>query len=346
MTSFSVILPTRNRPHLFAVALRSVLEQTRAPEEIIVVDDGSSDESILQYDELLRPLDWRLRRIALRRTPRGHGPSHARNAGAAGATGEYLCFLDDDDFWTDPHYLERVARTIAEADGRVDLHLSDQAAYSFGERRAGPVWIEDLGPRLLGQGRRCHPAGSFTVSVDDLVKAHGFCHLNTLVIRRRLFDEIGGMDERLSYEEDRDFYLRAIDAAREIRYAPITMSHHNVPDARQATSASVSINTLEQCRIRLFLLEKALHSAKHKAIRDYALSNRSYTIKKMAEFMERNKNYAYAFYYARIGLAARPSLKWVGYTAYLMLRSYLSRWRWMGILPASALPMTPGDVID
>ena len=98
---FSVIIPTRNRSALFAVALHSVLEQRFRNFEVIVVNDGSSVEHEPRYRELVEAGMGVVRLLTLVRTERGHGQSYGLNYGAAQARADYLCFLDDDDQWTD-----------------------------------------------------------------------------------------------------------------------------------------------------------------------------------------------------------------------------------------------------
>lgn len=90
MVTFSVVIPTRDRPNLVRTALRSVLEQTLDDFEVIIVDDGS-------VEPLEAPTEPGVRLI---RSVTSLGPAGARNLGAGLANGEVLAFLDDDDTWT------------------------------------------------------------------------------------------------------------------------------------------------------------------------------------------------------------------------------------------------------
>lgn len=109
---FSVIIPTRNRPTLLKRALNSVRSQRNADFELIVVDDGTATG----FDASMRLSELELKGVGrflhLRPRQRGHGPSHALNVGAAAACGRFLCFLDDDDEWTDVEHLERAAAVV------------------------------------------------------------------------------------------------------------------------------------------------------------------------------------------------------------------------------------------
>lgn len=100
---FSVIIPLYNKEPYVGKALQSVLDQSFIDYELIVVDDGSTDESARVAGEVLSKaaVDCQLIR------QENAGVSTARNNGAARSKGEYLCFLDADDWW-DPSFLERM----------------------------------------------------------------------------------------------------------------------------------------------------------------------------------------------------------------------------------------------
>ncbi len=83
----SVVLPHYNRSHLLALSLRALAEQTYSPIEVIVVDDGSTDDSIQVAHAM---------GATVVRTPTNSGPPAARNLGAEHAKGEYLIFVDSD----------------------------------------------------------------------------------------------------------------------------------------------------------------------------------------------------------------------------------------------------------
>src|SRR5947209_16102964 len=117
---FSVIVPTHNRRELLEVALDSVCRQTFTDYEVIVVDDGSTDATA----EWLKTDGRKLR--VLRQDRRG--PSAARNAGAAEAAGEYIAFLDSDDFWF-PWILENYAAALRKH-GRTALLCANRLEFA------------------------------------------------------------------------------------------------------------------------------------------------------------------------------------------------------------------------
>ncbi|MGH3002223.1 MAG: glycosyltransferase family 2 protein [Gaiellaceae bacterium] len=180
----SVVIPTRDRWRLLSShALPSALGQQAVDVEVVVVDDGSSDETPLRLAELD---DERLR--VVRNEPSRRLPG-ARNAGIAAARGEWLAFLDDDDLWS-PHKL-RTQVDCAEAAG-ADWVYADTVAV---DERLRVLEADDFPdpadlPRLLLTGNHVPGGGSGVVARADLVR------------------RLGGFDEELFFFEDWDLWLR------------------------------------------------------------------------------------------------------------------------------------------
>lgn len=125
----SVVIPTYNRARLLGEALDSVLAQTRTPDEIIVVDDGSSDSTL---DTLSRHRG----RVVVLVQPH-LGPSTARNAALRIATGQWIAFLDSDDIWR-PTKLERQLELVATHPDYVCVHTNYFAFGTEGEQAMVP----------------------------------------------------------------------------------------------------------------------------------------------------------------------------------------------------------------
>jgi glycosyltransferase involved in cell wall biosynthesis len=109
MSRVSVVVPTRNRRALLAVALRGILGQRDVELEVIVVDEASTDDT----PQMLARLDDPRLRVVRHQAP--HGVSAARNRGTAEARGEWVAFTDDDDLWA-PDKLARQVRAALAAD--------------------------------------------------------------------------------------------------------------------------------------------------------------------------------------------------------------------------------------
>jgi glycosyltransferase involved in cell wall biosynthesis len=318
---FSVIIPTRDRSSSFAVALQSVLDQRFGNFEVIVVSDGSSEQHERRYRELLATSSSNVRIFTLARTENGHGPSLARNHGAAVARGSYLGFLDDDDQWTDPEHLGRVARVIAASAEPIDLVLANQQAFRDGAPVAGVTWIEDLHRRLQSAP---DSAGAYTVTAAQLAGCPAHCHLNTTIISRSFFHDSGGLDEGLRYEEDRDFYLRAIDRARLIKYLPDIVSRHNIPDPVAKSSLSTAESELAKRLYQLRVFDKALLFSTRPELRHHAMRQRSYVLKHIATGAAAIGRYDCAAYYARQALMAGFTFGWLATTALFELRRLIA----------------------
>jgi glycosyltransferase involved in cell wall biosynthesis len=325
MPNFSVILATRDRPALFAEALHSVLAQADADFEVVVVNDGSAPAHRAAYEATLAAaaaaLPGRVQAHWLVHRPRGHGQSYALNYGVAQASGDYVCFLDDDDSWTDPGHLARAARAIGAG---ADLYMANQAAFRGTVQEAGPVWIEGLAPLLAARGLAPAADGSFEVGVEALMALTGFCHLNALTVRRAFYEEIGGMDEGVRWECDRDLFLRLIDRAQRMLHHPAVVARHNIPDPAKGASMTTSLAAYDRWLFQLRVLDKASLFARHGLIRAHARQHKAYALKRIAEALRAQGDWVAAANYARQALGAGPTLKWAAFTAYCTARALLA----------------------
>lgn len=319
---FSVIITTRNRATQFAIALQSVLRQDIVDQcEVIVVIDGSDDRNMREYETIrLKHLD-QVKFITLEHTPKGHGQSYAINIGASHATKSYLAFLDDDDEWILDTYLSTM-RYIIETHCEVDLIYSNQTAYQRGVATDYQGWLADL-PTHINPNKRPDETGCFDISVAELMSCRDFCHLNTTVIRRLLFETIEGLDETIRYECDRDFFFRSIDRAAMIKYIPIATSKHNVPDKTKRDNMSTSIGNIEKYLYRLKVLNKALLFSRHDEIVKLSKKHLGYTIKRLAEESNSVGRVKIAACYARQGLVLNFSFKWLLFCMLLFFRSQI-----------------------
>ena len=324
MTRFSIILATRDRPGLFAEALRSVLAQDHPDFEVIVIEDGTAEEHRAAYDATLDTargrMGGRLRHHRLPRRPRGHGQSYVLNLGVSLAEGEFVGFLDDDDAWTDQGHLSRAAHAISAAGG-ADLYMANQAAWRGETRMAGPVWIEQLADVAKSRGIQSTAEGAFKIGVSELMALDGFCHVNALLVRRGHWEAVGGMDEGIRWECDRDLYLRLVDVANTILHHPAFVSRHNIPDPAQGASMTTSLAMLDRLLYRLRVMDKACLFARHPAIRAHARLHKAYTLKHITEELRAAGRWRDAAFYARQALGAGPTLKWAGFTLLTSLRS-------------------------
>jgi glycosyltransferase involved in cell wall biosynthesis len=190
VTKVSVVIPTHNRATFLRDALQSVWDQTYQDFELIVVDDGSDDET----PQVVAGCGDRLRYLSQEH----RGVSAARNAGLAAATAPYLAFLDSDDIWA-PEMLA-TSMDYMGTHPACSLVCSD---FAVGESKDGsaPVnWKSGLGVR---RARRLAQAAGFPELLDG-----NFVSLCSTVLRTSAAREVGGFDESLLYMEDWDLALR------------------------------------------------------------------------------------------------------------------------------------------
>jgi glycosyltransferase involved in cell wall biosynthesis len=249
----------------------------------------------------------------------GHGPSFALNFGAASASGSYLCFLDDDDEWADPTHLAHAATAILAANPRPDLLFFQQFAYnSDGIQQNGPIWIEDLCPYIK---EHIFPIiGNFyPVTATLLMKSPGFSHVNTTIISKELFENIDMFDSTIRYENDRDFYYRAVDSAKNIIYSTSFVARHNIPSAIDKVSASTIVTNVEKSLYQARLGIKAMLFCNNPAVRLHAQHHKSYVFKNLTVLLYKSGRPREAFQFATEALALKFTFKWLLYTIFIYI---------------------------
>jgi glycosyltransferase involved in cell wall biosynthesis len=190
----SVVIPTYNRAHLVGRAIRSVLGQTFSDFELIVVDDGSTDNTV----EVVR--GFQDPRIRLVRLAKNCGGSRARNEGIRVARGEWVAFLDDDDEWL-PRKLElQVARLSEFDDPRVTVVYCLYIIYDELTGRESP----NTNP----EANTIHEGEVF----DHLLRGWRSCHTAGVMVKRSSLLDVGGFDKELPTSHDRDLWLRLAQA--------------------------------------------------------------------------------------------------------------------------------------
>jgi glycosyltransferase involved in cell wall biosynthesis len=184
MKTISVIIPTYNYGHFVREAIDSALAQSYPALEVIVIDDGSTDDT----PQILAGYGDRIR--AIRQDNQGVGT--ARNVGIAAARGEYIAFLDSDDIWKP----EKLEREIALFDADPSLGMVHCGAESF----------DNTGKTLsvLMSGMEGWVASELLRLDREVITAPG----SGTLVPKRVAEEIGGFDTRLQPSEDWDFCYR------------------------------------------------------------------------------------------------------------------------------------------
>jgi glycosyltransferase involved in cell wall biosynthesis len=318
---FSIVISTRDRPGLFQIALQSVLEQSFPNIEVVVVIDGSDHSNLLQYRELEKEFGD-ISFFELEHRSIGHGQSYAMNYGVHKSSGQYLCFLDDDDHWTDAGYLERVYTSISSSEKTVDVHYSNQKAiFSNGEENENPVWIDDLIARVSTQDK--HVEDSYFVNTQFLLSSGGFAHLNCSIFNREFYLSRGGMDETIRYENDRDIYIRSIDEANIMLFSTRYVSLHNIPDVSKKNNMSTVSSMIEKKLYQMRVFDKGISLSQNPDVVRFCCRAKMYELKHAARILAQNKQYQGAAHYAKAALGTGFNFRWLAYTSYLIVLAWL-----------------------
>jgi len=248
LPAVSVIMPAYRVTEYIAEALDSVLAQTFADYEIIVVNDGCPDTAALE--RVLEP--YRGRIVYLKKE--NGGPSSARNAGIRAARAPLVALLDADDVWT-PDYLD-VQMGMLQADPSIDVLYAN--GIIFGDSPITGRVIMDLNP------------SDGEVTFESLLNLKCTVVTSTVTARKAALLRAGGFDETFRRAEDFDLWLRVLKSGGRIAY-------HRRPLLRyRRTRASLSTDAAAMRLSALAVLDKAermldLTSAERGALREARL---------------------------------------------------------------------------
>jgi glycosyltransferase involved in cell wall biosynthesis len=185
----SAIIPTYNRSHIICEAVDSALAQTYPHIEVIVVDDGSKDDTLVR----LRQYGDRIRVVSQANA----GPAAARNRGIAVSHGELIAFLDSDDIWL-PQKIERQVALLQRAGESVPCCLSNILM----KWKSGDLASFDIA--LLKPSTE----EGVWLNADEVLATRFVLFNQGIVIRREVLEKIGGFDESIRYLEDYELPLR------------------------------------------------------------------------------------------------------------------------------------------
>ena len=222
----SIIIPCYNAASFIADAINSVLGQTYNSFEIILINDGSTDNTM----EVLNKFSHDNRLIYYCQT--NEGLSAARNKGVELAKGEYIALLDADDIWLPQKLAQQMM--LFSSDPAVDMVFTDFATFDS----TGVVASSKLPDK-----------GVELVTYSELFARNNFIYPSTVMIRKSIFSECGGFDTALRSIEDYDMWLR-IARRHKIACIPAPLVSIRQHDSNMST------NVARMLEYELVVLEK------------------------------------------------------------------------------------------
>ncbi|GAA4459035.1 glycosyltransferase [Nibrella saemangeumensis] len=209
---FTIVIPLYNKAHTIKDTLDSVLLQTYENYEVVIVDDGSTDEGVEVIKKYTK--DQRIKII----NQKNLGVSAARNLGVEKAKYEYIAFLDGDDEWK-PEYLKIMKEAICEYPkaGMV-------CCAGYGKHKGGSTSVR-IAKRYTGMIKE----------IDFFQNPHVFLHTSATVVKKKEFKEAGGFPNGMKRNEDFAFFF-TLALQTPVVYCGIPLSIYNHGVKGQATS--------------------------------------------------------------------------------------------------------------
>lgn len=235
----SVIIPAFNSERYIADTIASALAQNYRPKEIVVVDDGSTDDTaaeLAQFGDRIK---------VVRQENSGAGA--ARNRAVKESSGEWIAFLDSDDLWL-PHKLERQMQCI-EAHPEADFAYHNWHV-THNESADAPSLLAEIEAAGVPERDRAESATCELGWLYNELLLDCVVHTTAVMMRRSLFDAVGGFDETIRQGQDYDLWLRASRKSIVAKH-PATLSVYRI------RSGSITTGPRSQNN-RVRIVERAL----------------------------------------------------------------------------------------
>ena len=217
----SIITPTFNRETFLPIAIESVLAQTMGDFELIIVDDGSTDNSKAVIEAYIAK-DSRIKYFY----QVNQGQSVARNLALKEAKGDYICFLDSDNYWP----ADRLEKSLAA------FQAYPEADIVYGDC----ITINENGDTISHENMK-----RYSGRITPLLLKDNFVSMNTTTSRRKCFDEMGGMSGKRKVADDYDLWLK-FSAKYGFQYIPEYLAYYRVMENQISTNKKLRFDTNEK----------------------------------------------------------------------------------------------------
>jgi glycosyltransferase involved in cell wall biosynthesis len=268
----SVVMPTYNRADLLRRSVGSVLDQGFEDLELLIVDDGSTDDT----GDVVRGIQKRDSRVRYMQLPENRGVGFARSAALRRTSGRYIGLIDSDDLWL-PGKLSRQVE-ILEQQREIDIlfgdfvninHLDGTRNTAFTQTRAG-----------LSELAISHQEGDLNLvggGIEKGIVRKNFIQVGTVLLRDDVFERVGSFNPTLRAKDDLEFCWRASVLGAGFAYIdrPLVERHINESSitANPVTSWLQVLDALQVCRRTCRYMDRAdllshISVAEHRACRN------------------------------------------------------------------------------
>lgn len=241
--AFSIVVPLYNKASYVENTVKSALNQLFTNFEIIIVDDGSTDDSLTIVSALKDP---RIRIV----TQPNHGVAAARNAGIAVAVNPYIAFLDADDLW-DQHYLSHMASLIEQ------FPQALMYGSSFQLLKGG-----------IQEHRNLKFPKPFIGYLDDFFEKslrHNYIWTSATVVRKEAFEIYGNFDGRMRLGDDSDMWIR-LALHGKVAFSSAVHAYYRLDDASSIIHSKYALDRQFLGYAEKYVEWEAIHPAYNKFI--------------------------------------------------------------------------------
>ena len=224
---FSVVIPTYNRADRLTIALKSLSKQTFKNFEVLICDDGSTDNTKEIVESFKDKLD-----LTYIWEENWGGPARPRNNGIKAAKGEWICFLDSDDWWY-PEKLEKCLPYLV----HYDLIYHDLEMYDTNQKIIGKLESRDLSKDAF----------------NDLLLNGNFISNSSVIVKKQILVELGAISENrnLIAIEDFDMWLRIAHKGYKFLWLSSTLGGYLMHE-QNLTSSQLTIIEKERNLLNLY----------------------------------------------------------------------------------------------
>lgn len=317
---FSIIVPTRDRGHELHNCIDAIFQQTFDDYEVLILDDGSSNEIRSAHQQRLKQYDKRFKWYEVNGSDSlGSGPSVIRNIGIDKAKGQYVAFCDDDDCWHRGDHLATAALALQKMKADVyfsGMQVKDDSGHTIIEQQM------ELVTEIALKEKSSEVDGVYVLDAEKMLLYPDYAHLNITIVNRSLLQKLGGFWPHTRFAEDVDLFVRICDKAEGILFRPEICATHFAPEKRQSVSVSNQLSLEDKRLLEISVYQHLLVTCEEDEALLYARKCLAMTEKMLTEELLVDKKMVSAQIFSGAALSSKPTLKWALYTLWLRIKTF------------------------